>query len=487
MIILEAFRSLASTLQHHKYSIAAFLVPLFVRSIPEVIAGPYPIGYDSIASYVPIMHYWVSGDLGPFNPAMGGWVLFALLGIAYQTTRLDPIVIVKATGPLLYGILGGAIFACSRTTLAWGQRKSLFMTLFAATYFVTLRVGWDLFRNTLALSFLLFALSLGSDIRGRKKSITFMALGWLVVATHPLVGALFLGIVGFDLTRRLGSARKLTLLAIPAALQFAASLAWTEFQGTSIITLNTNLPAASTLAYPLYVFLPLGFLVPFGLSCFRGSKLLDWVAICGIGIILMVSPLSPSMLLVQPERWTWMMSIPLVAIAIEGYSGLVSRLRSVKLRVVVKFSTAAMMLFLSAAFIFAPATLAFPYFDHLAPSSMLQSTIPVEESPQLSRALIWASTNIAKDGVLVLHNAIYGWATEYFKAPNPVIWSYPGTSLSDGLSQALKSGYSVIYTIWWANGEGWYGEPWVPSGFILIHREGAFGVFLFAANTGVTK
>src|SRR5713101_5226309 len=82
-------------LRQHGFALAAFLIPLGIRAVPELIAGPYPIGYDTITSYVPIMHYWITGNLAPFNPAIGGWLLFALLGLTYQVTRLDPLLIAK--------------------------------------------------------------------------------------------------------------------------------------------------------------------------------------------------------------------------------------------------------------------------------------------------------------------------------------------------------------------------------------------------------
>jgi hypothetical protein len=33
------------------FALAAFLVPVFIRSIPEILVGPYPIGWDTIAFY----------------------------------------------------------------------------------------------------------------------------------------------------------------------------------------------------------------------------------------------------------------------------------------------------------------------------------------------------------------------------------------------------------------------------------------------------
>ena len=44
---------IVSAIRKYKFALAAFLLPFTVKAIPEVIAGPYPIGWDIIAFYVP--------------------------------------------------------------------------------------------------------------------------------------------------------------------------------------------------------------------------------------------------------------------------------------------------------------------------------------------------------------------------------------------------------------------------------------------------
>jgi hypothetical protein len=40
-------------IRSYRFALAAFLIPLLVRSIPEILVGPYPIGWDTIAFYAP--------------------------------------------------------------------------------------------------------------------------------------------------------------------------------------------------------------------------------------------------------------------------------------------------------------------------------------------------------------------------------------------------------------------------------------------------
>ena len=48
----------------YRFALAAFLIPLIIRSIPEILVGPYPIGWDTIAFYVPNTLDWAAGKAG---------------------------------------------------------------------------------------------------------------------------------------------------------------------------------------------------------------------------------------------------------------------------------------------------------------------------------------------------------------------------------------------------------------------------------------
>src|SRR5262249_48898250 len=172
------------------------MLPLWVRTLPELVAGPYPIGYDTINSYVPFMLDWGSGKYSSsFNPLIGGWITYVLFGATYAGTHLDPIVITKLAAPLLFGFLGLSEFYFARTVLSWGQAKSMLLVAIGSVDFLLLRMSWDLLRNTLGLSLLLIAIS-WKPRSERRATLGMMALlVWLVVATHLLAGALLVGIL----------------------------------------------------------------------------------------------------------------------------------------------------------------------------------------------------------------------------------------------------------------------------------------------------
>jgi hypothetical protein len=57
-------RGLGRIVSSYRFALAAFLVPVFIRSIPEIFVGPYPIGWDTIAFYVPNTLDWATGKVG---------------------------------------------------------------------------------------------------------------------------------------------------------------------------------------------------------------------------------------------------------------------------------------------------------------------------------------------------------------------------------------------------------------------------------------
>lgn len=34
-----------------RFALAAFLIPLGIRAVPEIIVGPYPVGWDTVSTY----------------------------------------------------------------------------------------------------------------------------------------------------------------------------------------------------------------------------------------------------------------------------------------------------------------------------------------------------------------------------------------------------------------------------------------------------
>src|SRR5207245_7477328 len=98
-----------STIRKYKFALAAFLLPFTVRAIPEVIAGPYPIGWDIIAFYVPSTLDLAAGRFGVWGFANAPLMYLVVFPI-YVLTRISPIFIYKAMGPVLFAVLCLVVF-----------------------------------------------------------------------------------------------------------------------------------------------------------------------------------------------------------------------------------------------------------------------------------------------------------------------------------------------------------------------------------------
>jgi len=136
-----------------------------------------------------------------------------------------------------------------------------------------------------------------------------------------------------------------------------------------------------------------------------------------------------------------------------------------------------MVLLLGVAFVVTPAERSFPYFAYFAPTSMLQSSVPLADSEAVVLSFTWLSSNIERGAVLMVIHPMYGWSRLFFHGNNTVMTFQPGVTLTEALGLVIQSGYSSVYTVWWENNQGWYGDPTVPSGFALVHVEGDFGVY----------
>src|SRR6059036_3215671 len=150
--------ALAMELLRRRFGLAAFLIPFGLRSVPELLAGPFPVGFDTIAFYVPVTIDWAAGKAG-WQTVLGTAPLLYLISVPlYLITKVCPVWTFKALGPILYGCLSWSLFRFLRQTTHVSQKAALGGTLFTSAYFVTLRIGWDLYRNMMGLTFILLTL-----------------------------------------------------------------------------------------------------------------------------------------------------------------------------------------------------------------------------------------------------------------------------------------------------------------------------------------
>jgi len=480
----------------YKFGFAAFLIPLCIRAMPEIIVGPYPVGWDTIAFYVPNTLDWAAGRLG-WTALLGTAPLLYMISVpAYLLTRVNPVWIFKIMGPVLYGSMILALYRFLRLGIRWTDRMSLGCGLMTALYFVTLRISWDLYRNMLGLTFILLALSLLQNRTGPRKAMISTILLLLAVASDQLTGVLALVIVG---TRLLWGVRNMDLketahlirIGILPATFFGAIVYAGQSLGQQLVAAQPSPPGiegvTSTLGFLVYAFLPILPLALLGIRKTRNSAMMVWMGFCTLGVLVGLMPLYG--VNVSSYRWALLLDLPVCICATLGLFRLFEIANSEKgqtARILARALPGVPLLFLLGAglYIALPAQDAMPYyaaFPGFVPTSMIQDSVPLSDMSSLREVLGWVATQIGTGDVLITHQAIYGWARAYLP-PDDQIINYGYSSPLEGVAMARLGGYSGAIMIWWVNGSGWHGQPTVPEGFALKEQKGELAAYFFVGT-----
>ncbi|MGQ9723524.1 MAG: hypothetical protein ACUVXA_19645 [Candidatus Jordarchaeum sp.] len=180
----------------------SFLVPVVVRAIPEIVSFPWPIGYDTVYLYAPFIHYCQIYGLFPMlyyyifvNPVSITFLF--LIGSLGVLSGVDPFLILKLVTPIVNGFLGLSTYYFLTYYLGWGDKKGLICAILCASYFVTLRITWDLLRNTLGLVFFFLAVTPTKSLEKGKNGFLFVLFSLLCLFSHELVGVQLLCVVAY--------------------------------------------------------------------------------------------------------------------------------------------------------------------------------------------------------------------------------------------------------------------------------------------------
>ncbi|MCI0558423.1 MAG: hypothetical protein MN733_08000 [Nitrososphaera sp.] len=169
-------------------ALIAFLAAIVVRAIPEALAYPYPLGYDVINYYIPVVEnlpeQWSSiASEFPLYPL----VLFS----AKMITGLSAQSVVVGMGIGVFGIFGLSVFYLARSVLKLEIVYSIFLALFVIVQPAVLRTTWDLHRDVFALSTMFCVFSLLS----RKQTPMIQAAPILVLSSLTAVADRMIGLL----------------------------------------------------------------------------------------------------------------------------------------------------------------------------------------------------------------------------------------------------------------------------------------------------
>ena len=122
-----------------------FVLGCFIRIIPDLIAYPYPIGYDIINYYIPLadkLNTIFQNDSFQFYP----YLLYTFKSFI----PLNPQGLMLSLASITYGLFSVSIYLLLK---GLNLKPALFMTVFILFQISALRTTWDLQKDILALSF----------------------------------------------------------------------------------------------------------------------------------------------------------------------------------------------------------------------------------------------------------------------------------------------------------------------------------------------
>jgi hypothetical protein len=507
--VKSGFGKLTLLITRYRFALAAFLIPLGVRAVPEVLSWSYPIGFDTVVYIYTLQNGWSAASLGMVNFLHGTNLFFFLSSLGYELTG-NAFVLMKILGPLLLATLAFSMYLYARRGLKWNNWKSLLVAVLVATYFVSLRNSWDMYRQMLGLIFLMAALISLKSSRASVKYVLASVFMCLTVLSHELAAVVLLFYLVVAGVRLLWnrSGRNLMFLCMSAVLPVALFF----FQRVSLKTGAVGLPATSVAAEPsvslalyvggslLYCYVFILPLVLYGVGGLKDLALRSW-AVLGLGIIVL-ELFDPNLPFYLWFRWVVLLVYPLLFFAAEGtdrlwhlasFRGRFARLKPK--RVVAAFL--AVIFILSAFYVSTTPEYACPYFGvanpylTVIPSSMLQNSISIADNPSTVDCFNWVAQHANNNSVIIAHDAFYYLASVYlpdqqimFFGTDTSLWSDNPNGLvtADKMASAAQTAYSggqEVYTFWWCNGKGWYNIESLPSCFEVVYVSGNMAVFVY--------
>jgi hypothetical protein len=511
--------------------IVCLSIGFFIRLIPELLAFPLPIGFDTI-------HYAAAmkgGVIWANWSALftSSWLLYAFIVPLYALMPINPFLLFKIVAPLLYGLTVAGIYWFSRKMLGWNLRMGLLSGVFFALQLASLRISWDLLRNTLGLGILLFTLPYIKKIDDKRGFVLFVLLSLLSVFAHVYAAVTLLAIViGLFVIRLFKEdvgfvSKRLVLAVLPALTMFLFSVFLKSFQNSSFIEPNVimagdaveNHPGgvfflvdylsiqSSVEYYPSYwtlvlsvgvlfavLYLPYLFLIVKGF--FRDRILNLWTGLLLIGAFgCLIFPFGA---LEYWHRWMFMLVYPLTFYAVNGFAMLKNRISNEKGNFFSWLSNRKPLVMILLTFSIAIAYLATPIWlgytglvyanENVSSVSGISNyfaaspTVPYEDVNSVVQSMNWLNENLNDSCCVILQHAFLSWGQLYLDKSFTIV--HFEIDASSATILASERDFNKVYFVWWNEPIGWY-KIFIPEHFVKLHDFDRISVYVYEGENAV--
>jgi hypothetical protein len=416
--ILKAKKGILTNI---KYPLIVFSISIILRLIPEIIALPYPIGYDVINYYLPILidfdDHWRS--------ASNQFPLYVLLLHAITAvSQIDPRIVITGSIVLIFGLFSLVLYSIAKNIFHLNNFQSIFLSTFVIFQVSLLRTSWDLHKDMLALTITLFCLLYLARISNLSKKViyTILPLSIISVLSDRMLG--FLLSSSFIVYSIIKKERMTAILAIVTSVIFGAALfANFDIIRNNIIVGSGENDTSHQLYNPLklvVLFLVMsGILLPAGLVGITKSKNI----ILKIPLIIsLVGSFSwiifPNTSGFLPDRWIVIFSVFLSIFSGYGFVTLIENkyiaISHKKLNnylvILIPF------MFLGSVFATSPNNsylniygVFHAYIGHYGPLTMQYNSISLPESRSLLSLIEWINYNTPEESIIMDSKHLRGW------------------------------------------------------------------------------
>jgi hypothetical protein len=447
--------SKSRTFTSEKHAIlVVFILCIALRAAPELIAYPYPIGYDVINYYIPtVTNFEDKWDI--VSKQFPLYVTF--LYLVSITTGLPAYSVIVAVIIAMTGIFGVSIFYLGRTLLKLGISHSAFIAIFAILQLAVLRTTWDFHRDIFALTTMMFVFSLLSrNNAGWKPLALILGLTALTVAADRMVGALFSVSVAVYaiVTRR----RDIALTGILAIAMFYALAVSTQSTPDIKTITSTEIPQNNKELKEFYnpIDLLLFFIVVNGLLLaaaaigflnMKNTLLKIPLLVCLMGSFSWLA--FPENRYLLADRWIILAGIFLSVFA--GY-GILHLIRNLRRRFTIAGCILGAFAVLGVSFAVIPHHSATALYgiiglhsEHLPPLTMQFNSIDVEDNDELLSAIAWINKNTEQDALIVGQNHWRGFMELYLENERTYHFSEDPQTTAEALSKRGQQVYLVEF------------------------------------------
>ena len=423
------------------FYLIVFFSGIFLKIAAELIAYPYPIGYDVINYYIPML----SNFENQWNTILRDYPFYTyVLHLVQDLTGLSVQTTVSTFATLVFGLFAVSVFSLGKAIIKKSNLSAVLLSLFVIVQIPVLRTAWDLHRDMFSLTMMFFAISILIQLRNTHPSrfpsltiVSCLSFTVLSVISDRMVGAWLIVVYCICIVRY---RERIVAISLTVALvSFILLLLFVTGDGYSIIsssirgianvdmdpqifgkqgTINDSYNQINLFSY--FVALNI-LLVPLAIvGYFQLKESLLKVSLFAALVGSMTWLVFPYARELVADRWILLFGISLSIFAGYGFVRTIqmvsARIRNTYLYILV--SAAIFLFFAQFGIIYA----VLPYeaqvsiiglFDKniqdFAPKSMQFNSVKVDQSPMILYVLNWINENTSAHSTVVGSSDWRGW------------------------------------------------------------------------------